>query len=265
MLCFLLFLKIPKTEEEWLEVSDEFQQLWNFPHCVGAIDGKHINIIKPKDSGAYYFNYKKTYSIVLMALVNAKYEFIMVEAGTNGRVSDGGVYSNTKFCDYYENGKLNLPNPSQIENFNRDMPYVFVTDDAFPLNENFMKPYSHSGLSKEEINFNYRLSRARRIVENTFGIISSRFRILLTTIHLCPEKTTDIVLAICYLHNFLRKRNPSSYLRSTDVENSIRHTNTNSLLNLERGKNNNAQNNAKEIRNAFCNYFNTTGVIPHYT
>jgi len=56
-----------------------------------------------------------------------------------------------------------------------------------------MKPYSQINVIKEKRIFNYRLSRARRVIGNSFGILSSSFRILLKTINLCPEKATIIV------------------------------------------------------------------------
>jgi hypothetical protein len=68
------------------------------------------------------------------------------------------------------------------------MTYVLVGEDAFPLMENLMKPLSHRTLKKEEAIYNYRLSRARRIVENAFGILSCRFRILLREINVSPKK-----------------------------------------------------------------------------
>lgn len=68
-----------------------------------------------------------------------------------------------------------------------------------------MKPFSNNTLDKEERLFNYRLSRARRVVENAFGILASRFRLFHTTISLKPETVDDIVLAACVLHNFLRR------------------------------------------------------------
>jgi len=64
---------------------------------LGAVDGRHVSIKKPPHAGSYYYNYKKIFSIVLMAVVNSNYEFIMADAGINGRISDGGVSGNTAF------------------------------------------------------------------------------------------------------------------------------------------------------------------------
>ncbi|CAH2008831.1 unnamed protein product [Acanthoscelides obtectus] len=65
------FLKFPKSEQEWLQIAADFEKKWQFPHCLGSIDGKHIRIVPPKGSGSYFFNYNKTHSIVLMAIPNA--------------------------------------------------------------------------------------------------------------------------------------------------------------------------------------------------
>lgn len=89
--------QFPKNVDDWLEVADDYAVQWQFPHCLGAVDGKHIRIVPPPDSGSFYYNYKKTHSIVLMAIANANYEFIYCDMGTNGRVSDGGVINNTAF------------------------------------------------------------------------------------------------------------------------------------------------------------------------
>lgn len=86
-----------------------------------------------------------------------------------------------------------------------------VGDDAFPLMDNLMKPFRRKNLTTEQAIFNYRLSRARRIVENAFGILSSRFRTLLREINLCPEIATPIVLACTHLHNYLRMKKVESY------------------------------------------------------
>nr|XP_022907522.1 protein ALP1-like [Onthophagus taurus] len=215
-------MKFPQCEEEWKQIALEFKQRWNFDTCVGAIDGKHINIVKPPNSGSIYYNYKGKFSIVLMAVVDAQYKFIMVQTGRNGRVSEGGVLYHTTFYDKLVNGTLNLPKPENVEGTQFTLPYVFVGDEAFPLLPNLMKPYPRKKLNPDERIFNYRQSRARRIVENAFGIMSSRFGVFKTDISLSVDKVDCIVLACCASYNFLRDESkhyiPPRYADEEDVE-----------------------------------------------
>ena len=64
------FIKVPATKAEWLNVSKRFEDRWNYPHALGAIDGKHVRIQKPKNGGSFYYNYKHTHSIILMAIAS---------------------------------------------------------------------------------------------------------------------------------------------------------------------------------------------------
>ena len=147
-----------------------------------------------------------------MCVVNANYEFIMVDVGANGRVSDGGVFSNAEFYRRLVNNKFHIPQPDSLTGSEMKQSYVFLADDdAFPIMENLMKIFSRKNLTREQAIFNYRLSRARRVVENAFGILASRFRILLREINLSPEKAGLIVLACTHLHNFLRLKTDDLY------------------------------------------------------
>ena len=113
-----------------------------------------------------------------MALVNANYEFLYVDVGANGRVSDGGVWANFSLCCRLEEGTAGLPEDDQIRGSQKILPYVFVGDDAFPLKRYLMKPYPFKNQDDEQRIFSHRLSRALCIVENYFGITASKFRIL---------------------------------------------------------------------------------------
>lgn len=76
-----LFLQMARTEDEWRQIARDFEVCWNFPHCVGACDGKHVVMQNPKNSGSMFFNYKGTFSIVLMAIADANYNFIHANIG----------------------------------------------------------------------------------------------------------------------------------------------------------------------------------------
>jgi hypothetical protein len=245
-------LQIPRTEDEWKQVANDYEQLWNFPHCVGAMDGKHIAIVPPPNAGSLYFNYKHFNSIVLLALVDAKYRFLYVDVGCFGRISDGGVFSNSNLFAALENNSLNIPPPSSITNSNIVTPYTIVADDAFPLKKYLLKPYSQQNLIPKQRIFNYRLSRARRVSENVFGHIVQRFRILRQPIQLEPEKVEIITMAICCLHNFLLRDVKSQTAYLDDIVEQM-----NPLQALAQQGSNHSSAGAQEVRDVLCNYFSS--------
>lgn len=125
----------PPTQEKWNEIAKEFWEIWNFPNCLGALDGKHVLIQAPANSGSEYFNYKKSFSIVLMALVDANYKFIMVDVGAYGKNSNGGIFAHSAMGKKFEEKKLNVPNDTFLPGTITEVPYVIVGDETFPLKE----------------------------------------------------------------------------------------------------------------------------------
>ena len=144
-----------------------------------------INLKPPPSSGSYYYNYKQRFSIVLLALVDTNYKFLYVNIGCNGRISDGGESS---LSSAFQNSKLDVPPPEVLSGCTIPMPYIIVADEAFPLKDYIQKSYRQTGLTTERRIYNYQLSCARQVVENAFGILANRFRVLTTAINLAPEK-----------------------------------------------------------------------------
>lgn len=225
------------------------------------------------NSGSEFYNYKGFFSIVLFALVDANYNFLFVDIGCQGRISDGGVFRNTTLFKRLNDGSLNIIEPKSLPNREKKVPYVIVADEAFTLNENIMKPYSgtHPKGSLKRI-YNYRHCRARRVVENVFGILSSVFRVLRKPMLLEPKKAEVVVMACVYLHNFLRSSStskntyspPGTFDREENghiLEGSWRETTEQgtSLISLQKVARKSTVT-AQEIRDEYATYFATNPV-----
>ena len=96
------YMSLPDSREKWLSVAKAFEE-----KCLGGIDGKHVPLIDPLNSGSTYFNYKSFFSIVLLPLVDANYKFLYVNVGCQGRISDGGLFKNSELYHLLVNGEIN--------------------------------------------------------------------------------------------------------------------------------------------------------------
>ena len=176
------YLKPPMACSQWKELAQEFSDKWQFPHAVGAIDGQHINIKAPPNTGSEYFNYKQHSSVILLAIADANEKFVSFDLGAPGSMSEEGIFKHG-FLESICKSDV-FPQPCRLGLRPFDIPFFLLGNKAFALHCNLMRPYPHRSAFGDEKVFNYRLSRAQRIVENVFGILSSSFRILLRTLEL---------------------------------------------------------------------------------
>ncbi|KAG0716812.1 hypothetical protein GWK47_008766 [Chionoecetes opilio] len=102
------YLKLPTTSAEWQEVASGFSNVWQFPNCIGALDGKRFLLIKPDNTGAEYFDYKSHHSVIMLALVDASYKFLYIDVGAQGRARDAGVWDKCNLKKYIEDKKLQI-------------------------------------------------------------------------------------------------------------------------------------------------------------
>lgn len=192
-----------------------------------------------------------------MAVADDDYCFSYIDVGCNGRVSDGGVFSHCDLSHALENNLL----PED---------HVLVADNAFPLKPYMMKPYGGNQLTFEQKIFNYRLSRARRIIENAFGILVSRYRIFERPLPFFPKKVVKIVKACCAMHNWARKTKVPVQVATVDIEDtengtliegSWREVTTDGLVPLTMSMQNRSSQIAQNKRNNYANYFVGEGAV----
>lgn len=254
---------IPEPSEHiWLKACDDFWDRWNMPNCLGAVDGKHIGLFAPRNSGSQYFNYKGFFSIILMAVVDANYKYIAIDVGAYGGNSDGAVFANSNFgrCWLTNSKKMQIPKERPLPQTNKSLPLVLVADEAFPLKENILRPFPGKNLAIRERVFNYRLSRARRVVENAFGITVQTWRILLKRMEMNINFASLITVTCCILHNFLFTER---YTNDNIPAPNNCEKNSKSILNEHCVKYARPTRRAMDVRNSFADWFvSPAGEVP---
>lgn len=247
------------TKELWMKIEEDFKTQWNYPNCCGAIDGKHVVTDKPANSGSLFYNYKHTFSIVLMALVDANYKFITISVGAYGKDSDAGIFSKSKLGKKLAAGQLHFPDDKPLPGFTEPVPHVIIGDEGFPLQEHLMRPYPRTQLKSclAKTVYNYRHSRARRVVENCFGILAKKFRLYQRKMHIAPEHLDIVICATCCLHNFLRS---DTCYWTPEEESCVPNM---AALQVVNGVGGNPAKKAMKVRDKFKDYFNCqNGAIP---
>ena len=200
------YVRAPSTVLEWKKISKEFFDMWDMPHCIGAIDGKHIAIECPANSGSLYYNYKSFFSLVLLTICDAKYTFTLIDIGSYGSNNDCGILAKSLIGKKFDDIKMNLPSAEDLAGFSRNpLNYFLVGDEIFRLKAWVLRPYPGNLTDSQKV-FNYRLSRSRRTIENTFGILASRWRIFRRPIKAKVENAQRYSLAAIGLHNYLQQK-----------------------------------------------------------
>ena len=261
----------------WKKSARDFEDQCNFPNMVGAIDGKYVQMFAPPGQASSFFTYNKTHSIVLLGVCDASYKCTLVDIGDSGRQSDGSVYANSNVGYAIENKLLNIPPDAKITGSTKVLPYVVVGDDAFGLKRHLMKPYPFSNRSESKLVYTYRLSQARRVIEHTFGICASRFRVFHRPIIAKVQNVIAITKSVVALHTFLMHTNSvdgshvyclqtvvdqdgSEGLRPGEWRQDV--NNINGLTEIRNGGASNTYGeDAKVVRQQFTTYFNNEGAV----
>jgi len=260
-----LFLPNPTTIDYKVK-ANEFYTKWNFPNCILAIDGKHVRIRCPNNSGSLYFNYKDYFSIVLLAMVDANYKFIAIDVGSFGREGDSGIFLKSNMGQQILNCTFKFPEDCALPNSNSVVPHVVLGDQAFRLHKHILRPFSQKSARRDsgKTIFNYRLSRARRVTENAFGLLSQIFRVFYQPININPSTCDDLIIVACCLHNMLRdaylEKNGKVY-HQFDSEQPIP---DNNMLPLEHERGF-LSSEGLAVREIFKDYFVNEGAVPWQT
>ena len=189
------FIKWP-TEHELAEVSEAFHRRSNISGIIGAVDGCHKGVVPPDNIQSDFINRKMQHSMNIMAIATDDLRFTYVSAGEYGRDHDSFVFKNTDLWKKVMGGQA-------AEYFPNEQVHL-IGDSAFELHTHLLVPYAQPKtreLTRNEKLFNTSLSKSRACIENAFGYLKGRFRILKYKVDADLDKAAKIMLACCVLHN----------------------------------------------------------------
>ncbi|XP_071997854.1 uncharacterized protein [Engystomops pustulosus] len=207
--CELLFQNLrlavmpAPTQETWLQIAEGFESAASFPNCIGAVDGIHFRVHQPPHSGSKSFNNKKFFSVILIAVADTKYRFLAMDVGAYDSSGDSRVMEASLIKQKLLHEENSLPPPRPLPGTTQTLPFVMVSDEAFNVTPCQLRPFPRKGLDTRRRVFNYRLSRARRYIECTFGIMIKKWKILGTSIQLDVATVDAVVKACSVLHNYV--------------------------------------------------------------
>ena len=165
----------------------------------------------PKEWGFCFYNYKGFHSLVLLAVCDAKYFFTLREGV--GSTNDASILPESETGRLFEKSPSSFSFMSHSSHGSKTLSYVIVGDDIFSL-----KPFPGRNLEECHRVFNYRLSRARRCIENAFGILSAKWRMFHRPIKGNVDLVKLIMAATVCLHNYLHLTDNANYIPAGFVD-----------------------------------------------
>ena len=169
------YISQPSSESDWKNIVSGFEDYWNMPYCLGAIDGKHIAMKTPAHSGSLRHNYKGYFSTVLLAICDAHYNFTAIDIWEHGSSNDCGVVLNSRMGRRFEQNRFNIRPPETLDGFDEKVPFFLVDEEIFPLKEWLMCPFAGKQLTDEMRKvFNYKALKSSKNNGEHFWNFSSK-------------------------------------------------------------------------------------------
>lgn len=202
------YIKWP-NQDTAAKISAHFKRMQGIEDILGAIDGCHVGINRPKHNAESYINRKGFYSALLQGICDNKRMFIEISCGFPGSLHDARVLR-----------KSSIFNKAQDPNYFKEK--FLIGDSAYPCLNWLVPPYKDFGhLMEEQKSFNYKLSSSRMVIENAYGVLKGRFRRLHHFDNLSINVVVNCIMAACTLHNICLQQNDDTEIVCPDLSHDL--------------------------------------------
>ncbi|KHJ77226.1 hypothetical protein OESDEN_23154 [Oesophagostomum dentatum] len=188
----------PITRAYLEEVAKKTQELYDYPRGVGFLDGRHvgIKIIKKSKGIEGYMNYKNYQSIVLLAICDADYRFLLFDVGMPGSIGDSSVFRNSSIYTFLSECDDLFPETADLGDVG-PVQYHILTDDGMGHGARYVEPFpGRSAKTGSKQRFNKKHGNARRVIETAFEMLQRRFAVLQKPLQLEPKRAQKLVTSL---------------------------------------------------------------------
>lgn len=192
-------IHFPRTRREINQSKESFMEKFQFPGVVGALDGTHIAIVKPKEDEHNFINRKGFHSINVLIVCDANLKILFINANYPGSSHDSFVWRNSGLRQHLlHNHMLNVTRGAWL-----------LGDSGYPLEPFVMTPIANAAVNSPEARYNDAHTRARNCVERCIGVLKTRFRCLLRerVARYDPQFVGKLVNVCAALHNMCLDHN----------------------------------------------------------
>lgn len=140
-----IHMAIP-TIADFLTISQQFYEKWDFSNCLGAIDGRHIARRSLHNQDRFTKTTKNLFSVVLQAVVDANYKYLFIKVGNYGSHSNAGTFQSLTLYRALTQHRIKISADKKLPDSQLTLTLVFVGDGAYPLMKHPMKPFPGQNL-----------------------------------------------------------------------------------------------------------------------
>lgn len=182
-----LYIKMPETHEEILDLQHNFFQLAAFPRVIGSMDCTHVKIKSPGGEIPEEFRNRKGYfSFNVQTVCDPKLKIRDIVARWPGSTHDTTIYNNSVVKARLERGDFGNG--------------IFICDSGYAPSQQLFPPFRNPATPAEQL-YNEALIRTRNTVERQYGLLKARFPVLALGIQLKLENVQAVIVACAVLHN----------------------------------------------------------------
>ncbi|CAJ0600619.1 unnamed protein product [Cylicocyclus nassatus] len=203
----------PLTRQYLEKAAAKTEELYDYPRAVGFLDGRHVAIKKPNGCADDYLNYKNLQSIVLLAICDAEYRFLLFDVGIPGSRGDTSAFKNSSIYTFLSECDDLFPETTDLGGVG-PVQYHILSDDGMGDGSRYIEPFSgRAANTGSKQRFNKKHLSARATMTKAVEMLQRRFSVLQKPLQLEPNRGGKLVTALLILHNLVAwEQNVAEYV-----------------------------------------------------